>query len=68
MLILVEISVQEPEIIDLAHFLTECGACVKSAGSDKIYICGKNQLRGSEYGIMPDRIEMGTFILAAAIT
>ncbi|KAL2496475.1 UDP-N-acetylglucosamine 1-carboxyvinyltransferase [Forsythia ovata] len=59
---------REPEIIDLASFLTESGACVQGAGSDKIYICGKNQLHGSEYGIMPDRVETGTFILAAAIT
>ncbi|CAI9757132.1 unnamed protein product [Fraxinus pennsylvanica] len=59
---------QEPEIIELAHFLTESGACINDAGSDKIYICGKNQLHGSEYGTMPDRIETGTFILAAAIT
>ncbi|KAM7498632.1 hypothetical protein LguiA_023046 [Lonicera macranthoides] len=59
---------QEPEVIDLADFLTDCGACVEGAGTDKLYIKGRIQLHGSEYNIIPDRIETGTFLLAAAIT
>ncbi|KAA8526764.1 hypothetical protein F0562_009007 [Nyssa sinensis] len=59
---------QEPEVIDLAHFLMDSGACVEGAGTDKIFIRGRRQLHGSEYAIIPDRIEAGTFMLAAAIT
>lgn len=59
---------QEPEVIDLANFLADCGACVEGAGTDKLYIKGRTQLHGSEYNIIPDRIETGTFLLAAAIT
>ena len=61
-------SPQEPEVIDLARFLTGSGACVEGAGSDTLYIKGKNQLHGSECIVPPDRIEAGTFMLAAAIT
>ncbi|KAJ9671462.1 hypothetical protein PVL29_025258 [Vitis rotundifolia] len=59
---------KEPEVIDLARFLTGSGACVEGAGSDTLYIKGKNQLHGSECIVPPDRIEAGTFMLAAAIT
>lgn len=59
---------QEPEIIDLAGFLTNCGAAVEGAGTDTLYISGRRRLYGSEYSIMPDRIEAGTYMLAAAIT
>lgn len=55
-------------MIDLARFLTGSGACVEGAGSDTLYIKGKNQLHGSECIVPPDRIEAGTFMLAAAIT
>ncbi|KAI9185310.1 hypothetical protein LWI28_006074 [Acer negundo] len=58
----------EPEVIDLAHFLNDSGACVYGAGTDKLLIKGKCHLHGSEYVVPPDRIEAGTFILAAAIT
>ena len=61
-------SQQEPEVIDLAWFLTKCGAYVKGAGSDKLFIKGRSHLHGSEYAIISDRIEAGTFMLAAAIT
>ncbi|XP_055824647.1 uncharacterized protein LOC129893182 [Solanum dulcamara] len=61
-------AAQEPEIIDLAGFLTNCGAVVKGAGTDMLYITGRRKLYGSEYSIMPDRIEVGTYMLAAAIT
>ncbi|KAL8032021.1 hypothetical protein ABFX02_13G066800 [Erythranthe guttata] len=59
---------REPEIYDLACFLMKSGAQVEGVGSDKICIYGNNRLHGTEYGLMPDRIETGTFILAAAIT
>ncbi|KAI8557850.1 hypothetical protein RHMOL_Rhmol04G0043000 [Rhododendron molle] len=59
---------QEPEVIDLAHFLMDTGACVEGAGTDKLLIKGRRKLHDSEYSIIPDRIEAGTFMLAAAIT
>ncbi|KAK6157327.1 hypothetical protein DH2020_011575 [Rehmannia glutinosa] len=59
---------REPEIIDLARFLTKSGAHMEGVGTDKIVIYGKSRLLGAEYGIMPDRIETGSFMLAAAIT
>ncbi|KAL1127353.1 hypothetical protein V6Z11_A13G173100 [Gossypium hirsutum] len=59
---------KEPEVVDLARFLTDCGAWIEGAGSDNLIIRGKRQLYGSECVIKPDRIETGTFMLAAAIT
>lgn len=59
---------KEPEVMDLARFLNDSGACVYGAGTDKLLIKGKCQLRGCEYYVPPDRIEAGTFMLAAAIT
>ncbi|XP_059661426.1 uncharacterized protein LOC132307632 [Cornus florida] len=59
---------QEPEVVDLARFLMDSGACVKGAGTSKVFIKGRSQLHGSEHTIIPDRIEAGTFLLAAAIT
>nr|XP_027063871.1 uncharacterized protein LOC113690231 isoform X3 [Coffea arabica] len=59
---------QELEVIDLAHFLTRCGASIRGAGTHELYISGRGQLYGSCYSIMPDRIEAGSFMLAAAIT
>ncbi|KAM1169112.1 hypothetical protein ACFX13_031663 [Malus domestica] len=59
---------REPEVVDLARFLTNCGACVDGAGSNKLVIKGKSQLHGCECVVAPDRIEAGTFMLAAAIT
>ncbi|KAF3679743.1 putative dol-P-Man:Man(6)GlcNAc(2)-PP-Dol alpha-1,2-mannosyltransferase-like [Capsicum annuum] len=61
-------AAQEPEIVDLAGFLTNCGAVVEGAGTDTLYITGRRRLCGSEYSIMPDRIEAGTYMLATAIT
>lgn len=55
-------------MIDLAHFLNNSGAYVQGAGSSKICIVGQSRLHGNEYVISPDRIEAGTFLLAAAIT
>ncbi|KAK6946639.1 Enolpyruvate transferase domain [Dillenia turbinata] len=61
-------AAQEPEIIDLADFLNDSGASIEGAGTDKIIIQGKSHLHGSECTIRPDRMEAGTFVLAAAIT
>ncbi|KAL5550088.1 hypothetical protein UlMin_000264, partial [Ulmus minor] len=58
----------EPEVVALARFLVKSGACVEGAGSDKIIIKGKSWLHGSDCAIPPDRVEAGTFMLAAAIT
>ncbi|KAJ0045133.1 hypothetical protein Pint_04716 [Pistacia integerrima] len=59
---------KEPEVIDLARFLNDSGACVTGAGSDKLLIKGKFKMHGSECVVPPDRIEVGTFMIAAAIT
>lgn len=64
----IENAACEPEITDLARFLNGCGAQVIGAGTDRIVINGVSSLTGSSYEIMPDRIEAGTFMLAAAIT
>ena len=59
---------QEPEIIDLANMLNLMGAKVKGAGSECITIEGVESLKGCDYTVMSDRIEAGTFLIAAAIT
>jgi UDP-N-acetylglucosamine 1-carboxyvinyltransferase len=59
---------REPEIIDLANFLNACGAKISGHGTDTVHIRGVSSLRGCEYRIMPDRVEAGTFLTAAAIT
>lgn len=64
----IENAAQEPEIIDLANFLNKMGAKIKGAGTDVIKIEGVEELRGTEHTVIPDRIETGTFMLAAAIT
>ena len=61
-------AAREPEIVDLANFLIACGARIQGHGTDVIHINGVDSLHGCEYHIMPDRIEAGTFIIAAAIT
>lgn len=58
----------EPEIVDLANFLNAMGAKVRGAGTDEIRIDGVDFLRGTEYTVIPDRIEAGTYMVAAAIT
>lgn len=64
----IENAACEPEISDLANFLNHCGAQIMGAGTDRIVINGVQALSGASYEIMPDRIEAGTFMLAAAIT
>src|SRR5688500_10837643 len=61
-------AAQEPEILDLAELLNKMGARVKGAGTETIEIEGVENLSGAEHTIIPDRIETGTFIVAAAIT
>jgi len=61
-------AAQEPEIIDLANMLNLMGAKVRGAGSECITIEGVESLKGCDYTVMPDRIEAGTFLIAAAIT
>jgi UDP-N-acetylglucosamine 1-carboxyvinyltransferase len=64
----IENAAREPEIIDLAQFLNTLGANINGAGTDTIHIEGVTNLRGGKYSVMPDRIETGTYLVAAAIT
>jgi UDP-N-acetylglucosamine 1-carboxyvinyltransferase len=59
---------KEPEIIDLAEFLNQMGAKISGAGTDKITIEGVDKLHGTEHVIPADRIEAGTYLVAAAVT
>ena len=65
---IIENAAKEPEIIDLANLLNKMGARIKSAGTDMIRIEGVESLSGCIHQAIPDRIETGTFMLAAAIT
>ncbi|HSS46143.1 MAG TPA: UDP-N-acetylglucosamine 1-carboxyvinyltransferase [Burkholderiales bacterium] len=64
----IENAAREPEVVDLANCLNAMGACIRGAGSEVISIEGAKELHGARYRIMPDRIETGTFLLAAAAT
>ncbi len=64
----IENVAKEPHIVDLANFLNAMGANVKGAGTDVIKIKGVKSLRGGTYSIIPDQIEAGTFMVAAAAT
>lgn len=61
-----ENAAREPEVVDLAHCLIAMGAKIEGAGSDTISITGVERLHGASHRIMPDRIESGTFLVAAA--
>ena len=61
-------AAKEPEIVDLQGFLNSMGARIRGAGTDVIRVEGVTNLHGCEYTIMPDRIEVGTFMVAAVIT
>ena len=63
-----ENAAREPEVVDLAKFLISMGARIKGAGTDRIVIEGVQRLHGAHYEVQPDRIETGTFLVAAAIT
>lgn len=64
----IENAAKEPHVVDLASFLNSMGANIKGAGTDVIRIKGVQKLHGTEYGIIPDQIEAGTFMFAAAVT
>jgi UDP-N-acetylglucosamine 1-carboxyvinyltransferase len=64
----IENVAEEPEIVDLANFLNKMGAKIKGAGTDTIKIEGVEKLHGTKHAVIPDRIETGTFMVAAAIT
>ena len=63
-----ENAAREPEVVDLAHCLIAMGAKIEGAGSDTITVTGVDSLHGAHYSIMPDRIETGTYLVAAAMT
>ncbi|MER2119850.1 MAG: UDP-N-acetylglucosamine 1-carboxyvinyltransferase [Solibacillus sp.] len=65
---IIENAAKEPEIVDLANFINAMGGRVIGAGTDTIRIEGVKELKGCEHYIIPDRIEAGTFMVAAAIT
>lgn len=65
---IIENAAREPEIVDLANFLNSMGAKISGEGTDMLTIEGVASLKGSEYSVMPDRIETGTFLVAAAVT
>ena len=64
----IENAAREPEIVDLALFLNEMGAKVRGAGTETLAIVGVDQLRGAKHNVVQDRIEAGTFMVAAAMT
>lgn len=65
---IIENAAKEPHIVDVANFLNSMGASIKGAGTDVIRIKGVKALHGTEYAIIPDQIEAGTFMFAAAVT
>ncbi|WP_241713636.1 UDP-N-acetylglucosamine 1-carboxyvinyltransferase [Sulfoacidibacillus ferrooxidans] len=65
---IIENAAKEPEIVDVANYLNKMGAKVRGAGTDVIRIQGVQQLHGVMHTVIPDRIEAGTYMLAAAIT
>lgn len=65
---ILENAAREPEIVDLAACLNQMGAKVTGAGTDNIQIEGVPELKGCDYRVLPDRIETGTFLVAAAVT
>ncbi len=65
---IIENPAKEPHIVDVANFLNSMGANIKGAGTDTIRIRGVEKLHGSEYSIIPDQIEAGTYMIAAAAT
>lgn len=67
-LTVIENAAKEPHIVDLANFLNSMGADIRGAGTDVIKIYGVNQLNGTSYTIIPDQIEAGTYMVAAAAT
>jgi len=64
----IENAAREPEVADLANFLVQMGARITGAGTDTIVVEGVDRLHGTEYRVLPDRIEAGTYLVAGAIT
>ncbi len=64
----IENAAKEPHVVDIANFLNSCGASIRGAGTDVIRITGVEKLHGTEYTVIPDQIEAGTFMVAAAAT
>ncbi|WP_353570714.1 UDP-N-acetylglucosamine 1-carboxyvinyltransferase [Candidatus Albibeggiatoa sp. nov. BB20] len=64
----IENAAREPEVVDLAEFLIKMGAKIEGAGTDTIHIQGVESLHGTEYAVLPDRIESGTYLVGAAMT
>jgi UDP-N-acetylglucosamine 1-carboxyvinyltransferase len=65
---IIENAAQEPEVVDLAEFLTSMGARIEGAGSNTITVEGVDNLKGTTYSVLPDRIETGTYLVGAAMT
>ncbi len=65
---IIENAAREPEVVDLANFLNSMGAKITGAGTAKIEIEGVTSLHGTKYDVLPDRIETGTYLVAAAMT
>ena len=65
---IIENAAKEPHIVDVANFLNSMGANIKGAGTDVIRIRGVKELHGTDYSIIPDQIEAGTFMMAAVAT
>ncbi len=65
---IIESAACEPELVDLGDFLNACGARISGHGTPRITIDGVTSLKGCEYTVIPDRVEAGTFMIAAAIT
>jgi UDP-N-acetylglucosamine 1-carboxyvinyltransferase len=64
----IENAAREPEVVDLANFINKMGGKIEGAGTDTIHVQGVENLTGTDYRVMPDRIEAGTYLVAAAIT
>jgi UDP-N-acetylglucosamine 1-carboxyvinyltransferase len=65
---IIENAAREPEVVDLADFINAMGGNIEDAGTDTITIHGVENLSGCDYSVLPDRIETGTYLVAAAIT
>jgi UDP-N-acetylglucosamine 1-carboxyvinyltransferase len=65
---ILENAAREPEVVDLANYLIAMGAKISGVGTSTIHIEGVDQLNGTEYSVVPDRIETGTFLVGACVT
>jgi UDP-N-acetylglucosamine 1-carboxyvinyltransferase len=65
---IIENAAQEPEVVDLAEFLVSMGARIEGAGTNTITVEGVDNLSGTDYSVLPDRIETGTYLVGAAMT